>query len=132
MRKLISAKLAGNVLIFIMVLLVVFHVLIILKILPSGFVWGGQAKDSPSNLVTLEIISLVLTLIFIFIIAAKIGYIEEGKLKKVIKIGVWIMFIYFILNIFGNLASSVLIEKMIFTPITILLAILTFRLAIEK
>jgi len=98
-----------------MVLLAIFHVLIILEILPSGIVWGGQAKDSQSNLVTLEIISLVVTLIFVFIIAAKIGYIEAGKFKKVIKGGVWIMFVYFILNIFGNLASSVLIEKMIFT-----------------
>lgn len=132
MKKLISAKLAGNILIIILVLLAIFHVLILFKFVPSGIVWGGQIKDLSTNLVTLELVSLIVTLIFIFIIAAKIGYINVGKFKKIINISVRIIFGYFVLNTFGNIASGVAAENLVFAPITILLAILTFRLAIEK
>jgi len=132
LKKFIIARLAGNILIIILVLLAIFHVLILFKFVPSGIVWGGQIKDSSTNLVTLELVSLIVTVTFLFIIAAKIGYINVGKFKKIINIGVWIIFGYFVLNTFGNLASGVAAENLVFAPITLLLAILAFRLATEK
>jgi len=132
LKKLISLKLAATILIFALTLLAIFHLLILFKVLPSGIVWGGQLTDPSSNMFTLEMISLVVTLIFIILTAAKGDFIKAGNFKKFIHVGVWIMFIYFVLNIFGNLASSVTAEKLIFTPITIILAVLAFRLAIEK
>jgi hypothetical protein len=130
--KLISVKLAGNIILTILSLMVILHLLIILKILPSDFIWGGQIDNTQSNLFILEILAIGVTLVFIFFTAVKTGYIKNIKLKIFINIGIWFMFIYFLLNIFGNLASTVLLEKMIFTPVTVVLALLTFRLAIEK
>jgi hypothetical protein len=132
MKKLISAKLAGNILLAALGLLAIFHILVLLGVIPADIVWGGMIQGVPSNLVTLETMALLLTLLFIVIIAAKTGYIRAGKLSGAVNIGVWLIFAYLLLNTLGNLASGVSFEKLLFAPVTILLALCAFRLAIEK
>ncbi len=132
MRKLISAKLAGNVLLFSLGLLFIFHVLVLLMVIPADIVWGGQIKGVPENLVTLESVALLVTAVFILIVAAKTGYLQAGKFSGAINVGVWLIFAYLLLNTLGNLASGISFEKLIFAPITIILALCAFRLAIEK
>lgn len=132
MKKLIGVNLAGKILLFFMILLAIFHVFILLKVFPSEIVWGGQMRESSTNMVTLEIIALFITIIFTLIIAAKRGYIRVGKFEKLLNIGMWIIFAYFILNTIGNLTSAVFIEKLIFTPITLLMSFFAFILATEK
>ncbi|MCS6937568.1 MAG: hypothetical protein NZV61_08500, partial [Candidatus Bipolaricaulota bacterium] len=82
MKKLIHAKLAGYILLILFGALLVFHVLILFNLLPSGMVWGGQAGNY--SLRTLEIVSLAFTFLFSLVVAAKIGYIKAGKFAKVI------------------------------------------------
>jgi hypothetical protein len=132
MKKLINAKLAGNILLFSLGLLFIFHVLVLLKIIPAAIVWGGQIKGVPANLGTLETVALLVTGLFILIVAAKMDYIQAGKLSGAITIGVWLIFIYLLLNTLGNLASGISFEKLLFAPITIILAFCALRLATEK
>ncbi len=132
MRKLISAKLAGNILLGIYGLLILFHLLVLARVVPSGVVWGGQLGESPTNLVTQETIAVVVTAFFMVIVASKLDYIKAGKFSKVIQVLLWVIFVYSLLNIVGNIASSSSAEKWIFIPISIVVAFLVFRLAIEK
>ena len=132
MKKLISARLAGNILLVALGLLALFHILVLLGVIPADIVWGGMVQGVPSNLVTLETVALLLTLLFILIIAAKTGYVQAGRLSSAVNIGVWLIFAYLLLNTLGNLASGVSFEKLIFAPITILLALYALRLALEK
>ena len=132
MKKLISEKLAGNMLLISLGVLAIFDILILLNIVPSNIVWGGQIKDPAANLVVLELIALVVTSIFALVIAVKMDYIKAGGFTKAVNIGVWIIFAYLILNTLGNLASDVSFENLIFAPITLVLAFCAFRLAIEK
>jgi hypothetical protein len=132
MKKLISARLAGNILLVALGLLALFHILVLLGVIPADIVWGGMVQGVPSNLVTLETVALLLTLLFILIIAAKTGYVQAGRLSSAVNIGVWLIFAYLLLNTLGNLASGVSFEKLIFAPITILLALCALRLALEK
>ncbi len=132
MKNWISAKLAGNILFAAFGFLFLFHVLVLLGIIPADIVWGGRIQGVRENLVTLETIALLVTLLFIVIIAAKIGYIQAGKLSGVINIGVWLIFVFLLLNTLGNLASGVSFENLIAAPITIILAFCAFRLAIER
>jgi hypothetical protein len=132
MRKWISAKLAGNLLLFSLGLLLIFHILVLLRVIPADIVWGGQIKGVPKNLVTLETVALLVTAIFILIVAAKTGYVRAGKWSGVLDVGLWLIFAYLLLNTLGNLASGVSVEKLIFAPLTILLALCALRLAIEK
>jgi hypothetical protein len=132
MKKLISAKLAGNILLTALGLVLVFHLLVLLRVIPSDIVWGGRIQGVPENLLTLEIIALLITLFFMLIIAAKADYIQAGKLSGTVNIGVWLIFAFLILNTLGNLASGVSFENLIAAPITIILALCALRLAIEK
>jgi hypothetical protein len=132
MKKLISVKLAGNILLILFGALVVFHILVLFNLLPSDIVWGGQAGNSSISLRTLEVISLAITILFAVVIAAKVGYVKAGRFAGAVNVLVWIIFAYLLLNTAGNLASSSSTEKLIFTPITVIAALLTLRLAIEK
>jgi hypothetical protein len=130
MKKLISAKLAGNILLVSLGLLLVFHILVLFKLIPADIMWGGQVTSA--NIITLEIIAIVVTLFFGFVIAAKTGYVNTGKFAVVVNILVWVIFAFLLLNTLGNLASGVSAENFIFAPITIVLTLCAFRLAIEK
>ena len=130
MKKLISPKLASNILLFSLGLLLVFHILALLKIIPADMMWGGQA--TATNIITLEIVALSVTLFFGFVIAAKTGYVNAGKFAGVVNVLVWIIFAFLLLNTLGNLASGISAESFIFAPITLILALCTLRLAIEK
>jgi hypothetical protein len=131
-KNLISAKLAGNILLAAFGLLVIFHILVLLGVIPADIVWGGRIQGVPSNLVTLEIVALLVTLLFIAIIAARTGYIQAGKLSGAVNIGAWLIFAYLLLNTLGNLASGISFESLIAAPATIILALCALRLAIEK
>jgi hypothetical protein len=132
MKKVISAKSAGIIILIIFGFLIVFHFLVLFHLLPSTMVWGGQMKTSPSNLRTLEIISLIVTAVFATIIAAKINLVKAVRFAKAINVLLWIIFAYLLLNTLGNLVSSSSLEKLVFTPISIVTALLVLRLAIEK
>ncbi len=131
MKKLISAKWAANILLISFGLLAVFDIFILLNILPSDIVWGGQIKDPTSKLIFVATGFFVIFL-FAIIVAAKVNYIQAEKFRKAANIGIWVMFVYLILNTLGNLVSSVSFENLIFAPITLVLAFCALRLAIEK
>jgi hypothetical protein len=132
MKKWITAKLVGKTLLLLLILLSVFHLLVVFSIIPSSIVWGGQTGNSTSNLVVLELVSLLITLVFILIIALKSGYLKINKFTKSINIGVWVIGVFFLLNTIGNIASAVIIENLVFGPLTLIMAILALRLALEK
>ena len=131
MKKLIGFKQAGNILMICMALLAVVHLLILFRVIPYEIVWGGQIQDA-SSLLLFETVALVVTLLFAMVIALKIGYIRAGRLQIVANIGMWIIFMYFVLNTLGNIASSVSIENLVFAPITVILSLLALRLAVER
>ena len=130
MKKLISIRLASNIIITLNTIALFMHVLILLKIVPYDFVWGGRLK-SKTDLIIFESISIVVQILFISIVAVKAGYLFKGKFKKTVNVGTWVMFGLMVLNTIGNLVSISSLETMIMTPITCLLALLIFRLAIE-
>lgn len=132
MKHILSAKLAANLLLILFGFLIVFHLAVLLNLLPSNIVWGGQAAASPAALRTLELVSLALTILFALVVAARAGYLPVGRFQKAITILLWLIFAYLLLNTLGNLAAASLLEKLIFTPLTLLAALLTLRLAIEK
>ncbi|HEY9088295.1 MAG TPA: hypothetical protein VIO36_09020 [Anaerolineaceae bacterium] len=131
-KKLLSARLAGNLLLILFGLLIGFHLLVLFNLLPEDIVWGGRAASGPAQARTLELVSLVLTVLFAGVVSAKIGYIEAGKWGRVVNIALWVIFAYLVLNTLGNLVAISSLEKLIFTPLTLLAALLVLRLALER
>ena len=132
MKTLISARMAGNILLISLGLLTIFHILVLLNVVSPDIVWGGQAGNTEVSLLTLEIVALLVTALMAVIIAAKIGYIQAGRFKVAVNIGIWIVVAYLLLNMLGNLASGVSAEGFIFAPITLILALFALRLAIKE
>lgn len=132
MSRFISPAASGRLLIAALSVMLAVHLLIVFQVLPYEFVWGGQIKDSASLLV-FEGIAIVTTLVFIAVTALKAGLIRvPGVGKVIVSAGMWIMFGYLALNTVGNLASGVTLEKLLFTPVTVVLALLAYRLATHK
>jgi hypothetical protein len=132
MSKFISTKLAGNLLLGSLGLLAVFHILVLLRVLPADIVWGGAMQDSSSSLFLLEMISLLITLLLAVIIAAKTGYIKAVRFQTAVNIGVWVVFAILLLSMLANFASGVAFENLIFAPVAVVLAFCAYRLAVEK
>lgn len=132
MKALISARMAGNILLISLGILTIFHILVLLNVVSPDIVWGGQASNTEGSLLTLEIVALLVTALMAVIIAAKIGYIQAGRFKVAVNIGIWIVVAYLLLNMLGNLASGVSAESFIFAPITLILALFALRLAIKE
>jgi hypothetical protein len=129
---LIKARAAANSLLVALGALALFHVLMLLRVLPAGVAWGGRAGDSPGSLVVLEAVGLLVSGLFALIVAAKIGYLKGRGLGQIARIGTWVVFGYFVLNILGNIASTSPAQRVLFAPVSVLLALLALRLAVEK
>jgi hypothetical protein len=132
MNKLITMKLAGNLLLCALGLLAVFHVLVLLSVIPADIVWGGAIRNSTTSLIPLEMMSLLVTLLFAVVIAAKVRYIKATRFQVAINIGVWVVFAILLLSMAANFASGVAVENLIFAPVAVVLAFCAYRLAIEK
>lgn len=128
-RSLIGARLAAWILLAGLALLAVMHVLILLGTLPSDFVWGG-ADTTGARLYWLEGLALAILALFAWIVARRAGIIGSGRPGRGVRIGAWVVFAYLTLNILGNLASGLTLERLLFAPATVVLALLALRVAI--
>ena len=134
MKKRISFKLAVQLSQVLFGLLVLFHLAVIFGILvldfvPIDFLWGGRV-ESKEQLLSYEIISLVVIALCLFIVLVRSERIRIPSLLGVARVGLWILCFLFILNTVGNLLARTTFETS-FAIVTALLSILCLRLAIE-
>ena len=115
-------KVVPKVLITIFALTIGFHLLVITGVIPFDIVWGGRLETYDA-MIQFETFSIMLNLFFLFIVALKIKKISHQLPSKLINGVLWFMTVLFSLNTLGNLASLNSLETIIFTPITLVLAI---------
>jgi hypothetical protein len=130
-RHLVTNQVAIKGIVTILSLVVVFHFLVLFDVIPFEIVWGGRLKSS-SEMISFELVSICINLLLLVIVGIYSGFLKIALNKRIIKIGVWLMFTLFVLNTVGNLFSNNQWEKIIFTPLTLLLAIFSLRLALNK
>jgi hypothetical protein len=108
------------ILIITLIALFLFHIMILLQILPYSMVWGSRLK-SKKEMLRFESISLVVTGIFIWLAMEATGDIE-GVIPS--SWSVWILWglaFFFGLNTLGNLTSKNQVERYGFSIGTIIL-----------
>lgn len=110
---------------------IVFHLLVLAKIISYKIVWGGRLKTD-ADMYKFEAVSLILNLFFLFIISLKANIISFDFPENVLNYIIWGMVALFLLNTVGNLLSKSSLEKKIFTPVTILLTIFLLILLLTK
>lgn len=131
MRKFITVQFAQNGLLALLTLLIAFHFLILFRVIPFEIVWGGRLKDV-SQMIQFESTSILINLLMLAVIAIKTGLLKINITPLFIKTALWTMFFVFFMNTMGNLVSNNFFEKIVFTPLTLLLAVLSLRIAISK
>ncbi len=101
----------------------VFHTLVMLRIIPYSIVWGGRLQ-SIQQLYRFGSVSIILNLIFVTTLLAYGNYISVPVSDLVIRGMMWFMAGLFALNTLGNLTSKSKLEKILFTPMTIIMTVL--------
>lgn len=129
MKKVISAQRASKILVWILGLMIVFHLLVILKIVPATWVWGN--KIPPESVLPLELIAIVITFSFGLFLQIKMRYVKMEQRNIAVNVVLWIIAAFLTFNAIANVISEVTVENVIFAPLALLMAILTIRLAIE-
>jgi hypothetical protein len=109
----------------------VFHFGVILKIVPYNIVWGGRLK-SDTEMYRFEIVSILINFVFLFIILVQSGMLFVAVPQKIMTVVLWIMAALFLFNTFGNVVSKNRMERLLFTPLTIILTILSLILALTN
>ena len=115
-----------NVLIGITVLATIFHLLIVVRVIPYEITWGGRLK-TVEEMYVFETISILINSFFIFILFQKGEYLRYFLGKKTVKIVLWIFFTIFVLNTIGNVFAKTNFEKY-FAILTLISSILIWAI----
>ena len=129
MRNLIPERLAITGLLVILSLIVLFHALVLTGIIPFTIIGGGRITNT-AQMIRLEVPALLVNLVLLLFVATRAGYVSWKINPTVYRVGFWIMFVLFVLNTLGNLLSTNTFERAVFTPLTILIAMFSLRLAL--
>ena len=95
---------------WLLVTVMLFHLSIMLKIVPYEITWGGRLKND-SEMYVFEIISMVINLFLFLILLVKGKYLKEFIPMSVVNITLWIFLVLFGLNTIGNILAKTNFEK---------------------
>jgi len=125
----ISVRFAATLMLVLLFCLVIFHLLILSGTIPYNIVWGGRL-ESVSQMHVFEAVSITVNLAAIAIVGMKAGYIKAYLSEKVVNVLLFTLAMLFTLNTVGNIFSITDLERIVFTPLTLISAALCYRLAI--
>lgn len=131
-RYSISYRFAIDALIYGFSFAVVFHILVILQLIPYHIVWAGKLKNI-EEMYQMEGVSLLLNSLMLWICYRKKNTPPEHNNQP--RLYTWYftaISILFFLNTIGNVFfPSTLFERVVFSPLTLALSAFSFRVAIE-
>jgi hypothetical protein len=131
MLKFISFKFAVTAMLVILTLVSLFHAFILTEIIPFSFVCEGEFQ-TVHQMRSVETDSLLINVLMMLVIAIKGKVLKLKTPVKLINIFLWVFVIYLTLNTIGNLVAKTCTETILFSPITLVSAILCLRLALES
>lgn len=93
-----------------------FHVAILVKVIPYDITWGGRLKTD-AEMYTFETMSILINAFLAWVLLMKGNYTKHLFPSKAINIILWIFFAIFVLNTVGNIFAKTTFEKL-FTIVT--------------
>ncbi|MCH6235178.1 hypothetical protein [Cognataquiflexum rubidum] len=130
LTRIITPAIAANGILLITSATLVFHFLILFGIIPFENTWGGRLENR-EQMVVFESISISVTLLVMGAVGISAGYLN-WKVKPIfLKVFFYILMVVFGLNTLGNIFANNDFEKFFATPLTLILAIFCWRLAIS-
>jgi hypothetical protein len=111
-------------------LAILFHILILTKVIPYSIAWGGRLK-SDQEMYVFEFISIFINAFFVFVLLQKGELVKPLFSAKALSIILWAFFVLFVLNTIGNIFAQTNMERF-FTLLTLLNAVLIWRISTSK
>ena len=113
-----------------LILIILFHLCIIIKIIPYNITWGGRLTND-TEMYVFEAISILINVFLSWVLLMKGNLVKYKFSNQVVNIILWIFFAIFILNTIGNVFAKTFFEKF-FAILTGLSAILIWNIIKEK
>lgn len=111
-------------------LVILFHICIIVKVIPYNIAWGGRLTND-NEMYVFETISILINVFLSWILLMKGDFVKFKFSIKTVNIILWIFFGLFVLNTFGNIFAKTNFEKF-FALLTGLSAILIWKIIKQK
>ncbi len=115
-------------LIVVLTLLAVFQIALALGAPLGRFAWGGQHRVLPARLRIGSLVSVVIYALIAVLAWDRVRAIDVVP-DVVAQVGVWVVFAYFVLGILMNAISRSKPERNTMVPVSIVLAVLSFLIA---
>jgi hypothetical protein len=109
---------------------IIFHICIIVKIIPYNIAWGGRLTND-NEMYVFESISILINAFLAWLLLMKGDLIEYKFSNKIVNVILWIFFGLFILNTIGNIFAQTLFEKL-FSFLTAISAILLWKILLKR
>ena len=105
-----NSKIAIRIILLLLVTIILFHISIVLRIVPYEITWGGRLK-SDAKMYVFEAISILINLLLGGVLLVKGKYISQVIPLKYVNIILWVFLILFLLNTIGNVFAKTSFEK---------------------
>jgi len=123
---------SANIATILFIVLIILQLLLAAGVLPITIAWGGRQPVLTPGLRIASLVSAIILGLFAYVIRRRAGLMGPEDISMLIKIFAWIITAYMAFNTFTNLASQSTAEKIIFTPITLILTVVCFIVSISK
>jgi hypothetical protein len=127
-----TVRLAANVATVLFIVVIILQLLLAAGILPITMAWGGLQSELTPTLRAASLVAVVILAFFAYVIRRRAGLVGDKPPGTGIKILSWIITAFMLLNSLGNLTSQSMGEKILFTPITLILVAACFVVSISK
>lgn len=124
--KKMKYKTSIPILILLLVAVLLFHIAVIVKLIPYDIAWGGRLEHA-SELYVYEAVSICVNLFLGLVLLMKGNYIKSLLPFKTINIILWIFLALLALNTVGNIIAKTLFEKS-FAVLTLVFVILIWNI----
>lgn len=125
-------KLSAYIFCILLFCLALFQVLLISGMPFGNYAWGGQNEILPIGLRIGSVTSLIIYAFFAAVVLQKANIYSSFRNTKIANVGIWVIFCYSCIGILANAASRSKHERMVMTPIVIIMTITSLIIARNK
>lgn len=125
-------KTSANIATVVFGLVILYQLLIALGVIPVTMAWGGRQDELTFGLRIASIAAMAILILFAIIIRWRAGLLESKEITLVMRILSWVVTAYMVLNTLGNLTSQSLGEKILLTPLTLILLVTCLLVSASK
>ncbi len=105
-----NPKINIKILLWLIAAVTLFHLAILIKIIPYEITWGGKLKND-AEMYLFESISILINLFLAYLLLIRGEYVHKLIPSKVVNIILWIFLFIFGFNTIGNIFADTLFEK---------------------